>query len=192
MRSRWCTTWCCVGCPFTFVPLVLARSSAYALWSTMRKSMWRPEIAGLSMQKSHAGWRPTTVTSLVSSISATIAPSRLTTTRARMSPLSSEARGRGARRLQLVVDAFHTLDRACDFASRCGLGLRAHDTRELRHAAGAFHREARVRGALFAPQRRAHAPLERQVLHPAHGLGRLLEAFLLHHARDFLDAFVHG
>src|SRR5258708_3124582 len=62
IRSRWCITWCPVAMPFTFVPLVLARSSTYTVVFTTRNSMCRPEIAGWSLQMSQAGWRPTVVT----------------------------------------------------------------------------------------------------------------------------------
>src|SRR2546421_4486370 len=154
--------------------------------------MCRPDTAGWSMQMSQAGWRPTTVTACVSSTSVTIAPSRLTTTRARTSSLSPEARGRGSRGLQLVVDALHALDRARDFGRGVGFGLRGHHAEEPRHPVGAFHGEARLRGALVAAQGRAHAPLACEVVHHAHRFGRLLEAFLLHHAVDLVYAFVDG
>src|ERR1700741_3064476 len=98
----------------------------------MRKSMWRPDTAGWSMQMSLAGWRPTTVTGLVSSTSVTIAPSKLTTTRARMLSLAPETRGRGGRGLQLVVHALDALHGARHVRRGARLGGRVHDAEQLR------------------------------------------------------------
>src|SRR5262249_24401792 len=143
-----------------------------------------------SMQISQDGCRPTTVTSRVSSTSVTMAPSRLTTTRARISPLSSEPRGRGKRRLQLVVDTLDALDAARHLVCGAGLGLRIDDAHQLRHAIGALHHETRLRGAFVAAQGGAYRPRLGEVLGLADRFGRFLEALLLHHARHFLDAFV--
>src|SRR4051812_4864774 len=95
------------------MPLVLARSSAYIVRFTERKSMWRPETAGWSIRMSQVGWRPTTVTGLLSGTSVTMAPSRLTTILAPTS-FAPEARGGRARRAQLVVHLDDALDAARD------------------------------------------------------------------------------
>src|ERR1051326_8732793 len=137
--------------------------------------MCRPDTAGWSMQMSQSGWRPTTVTGLASSTSVTMAPSRLTTTRARILSLAPESRGRGGRGLQLVVDALHALDAARDIGGGVRLGGRVDHAEQLRHAVGTLHHERGFRRALVAAKRGAHAPLERQVLHHAHRFGRFLE-----------------
>src|SRR6186997_1066618 len=119
----------------------------------MRKSMWRPDTAGWSMQTSQPGWR-------------------LTTIRTRKpSSLAPESRARGVRSLQLVVDVLHAFDRARHVGRGIRLGLRVHDAHELRHALAHLDGELRIGGALVAAQCRTNAPFERQVLHHAHGFG---------------------
>src|SRR3954462_6950868 len=96
---------------------------------------------------SHVGWRPTTVTGLLSGTSVTMAPSRLTTILAPTS-FAPEARGGRARRAQLVVHLDDALDAARDRLAIAQLVGAVDDPLEHDAPLGAVHHDAGGGGAL--------------------------------------------
>src|SRR4051794_681818 len=146
----------------------------------MRKSMWRPEIAGWSTTRSQSGWRPTTVTAFASSSSAVTLSSKLRTMRAAMasSGLPEDAAGAKPGRAHEVADAAHAFHAERDLVRGLDLVLGVEQPRQRDHAVAALHRELAARGARVAAQGGADAPLEAKRFGAPDGFGCFLEARL--------------